>query len=118
MGILYAFFKYARNLKEAEIAKERRKIIGKAKLGGSFELLDHTGKLRNSQDFLGQWVMLYFGFTHCPDICPEELEKVAEVVDALQEESGLKIQPLFITVDPKRDGVKERRPWIHIYFKQ
>jgi len=106
VGILYGFFYYARSLKEKEILKERKKMIGKAKIGGGFELTDHTGKTRKSEDFLGKWILLYFGFTHCPDICPEELEKVAEIVDTLAKEK-LELQPLFISVDPKRDGVKE-----------
>ncbi len=106
MGLLYGFYLYARSLKEEAIAKERKKLIGKAKIGGGFELVDHTGKTRKSEDFLGQWILLYFGFTHCPDICPEELEKVAEIVDIFEKENRV-VQPLFITVDPQRDGVKE-----------
>jgi len=107
IGIVYAFYRYARSMKEEAIAKERKKMIGKAKIGGGFELLDHTGKLRTNEDFLGQWLLLYFGFTHCPDICPEELEKVALIVDTMEKEDKKILQPLFISVDPKRDGVKE-----------
>lgn len=106
VGIVYAFYLYARSLKEEAILKERKKMIGKAKIGGGFELVDHTGKTRKSEEFLGQWILVYFGFTHCPDICPEELEKVAEIVDTLAKENRV-LQPLFISVDPKRDGVKE-----------
>lgn len=106
IGILYGFYYYARSIKEEEIRKDRKKMIGKAKIGGTFELVDHHGKTRKSEEFLGQWILLYFGFTHCPDICPEELEKIAEIVDTLAKEKRV-LQPLFISVDPKRDGVKE-----------
>ncbi|NXX40121.1 SCO2 protein, partial [Tricholaema leucomelas] len=78
---------------------------------GSFQLVDQTGRTRCKEDFLGTWVLLYFGFTHCPDVCPEELEKLGRVVEMLEEEGRQKgaqkdaIQPLFITVDPERDSV-------------
>jgi len=105
-GTVYVFFLYARHEKEQKMRKNRKQMIGKAKIGGGFELLDQDGKLRKSEDFHGQWLFIYFGFTHCPDICPDEMEKMGELVDMLEKE-GKTVTPLFITVDPKRDGVKE-----------
>ena len=67
----------------SELEKGRMKSIGKPLLGGHFSLVDHHGEPKTDQDFLGQWVLIYFGFTHCPDICPEELEKMIEVVNGI-----------------------------------
>ena len=51
----------------------------------------------------GEFALLYFGFTFCPDICPEELEKIAEAMDLVEARTGVKVQPVFISVDPERD---------------
>lgn len=66
-----------------ELEKERNRGIGKPLLGGPFSLVSHEGQPRSSKDYIGQWVLIYFGFTHCPDICPDELEKMIEVVNEI-----------------------------------
>lgn len=117
LGILLAAYYYGKHRKEEALARERQVEIGKSKIGGRFELIDHNNKLTKSEDFLGKWVLLYFGFTHCPDICPDEMEKLAEVTDKLKEMSKTEkavtpAVPMFITVDPDRDGVKEVAEYI------
>ncbi|XP_029351114.1 protein SCO2 homolog, mitochondrial [Echeneis naucrates] len=93
--------------KQQKLHQKRIQQLQRVALGqGTFSLQDHTGQRRTKQDFLGSWVLLYFGFTHCPDICPEELDKLSAVVSALDEDPSLPpIQPVFITVDPERDDV-------------
>ncbi|RKP07213.1 h-sco1, partial [Thamnocephalis sphaerospora] len=91
-----------------------RKYYGKPKLGGPFELIDQNGQPRSERDFMGKYMLVYFGFTNCPDICPEEMDKMAEVVDQLDAESEFKdaVTPVFITCDPQRDSVERVRDYV------
>lgn len=93
--------------KQQQLRQLRVKQLQQVALGqGNFSLLDHGGQRRTKKDFLGSWVLLYFGFTHCPDICPDELDKLSAVVSDLDRDSSLPpVQPVFITVDPERDDV-------------
>ncbi|XP_015394684.2 protein SCO1 homolog, mitochondrial isoform X1 [Panthera tigris] len=103
-GALLAGMKYFKKEKTEKLEKERQRSLGKPLLGGPFSLTTHTGEPVTDQDYLGQWVLIYFGFTHCPDICPEELEKMIQVVDEIDGIPTLpNLTPLFITIDPERD---------------
>ncbi|KAM5151371.1 protein SCO1 homolog, mitochondrial [Callospermophilus lateralis] len=103
-GALLAGMKYFKKEKTEKLEKERQRSIGKPLLGGPFSLTTHEGEPKTDKDYLGQWVLIYFGFTHCPDICPEELEKMIHVVDEIDSIPSLpNLTPLFITIDPERD---------------
>lgn len=69
---------------------------------GPFSLVDHTGRAVTERDFRGQFMLVFFGYTFCPDVCPIDLQIISRAVDALGA-AGRKVQPIFITVDPKRD---------------
>src|ERR1700710_1627877 len=71
-------------------------------IGGPFQLTDQSGKLRSERDFSGQLMLVYFGFTPCPDICPTDLRAIGLAMDKLGAGAD-EVQPLFITLDPERD---------------
>jgi protein SCO1 len=73
-----------------------------ADYGRDFSLIDHTGKPRTLQDFRGKAVVMFFGYTHCPDVCPTTLAELKMVKSQLGPD-GERLQVLFVTVDPERD---------------
>ena len=73
-----------------------------ADFGKSLELTDHNGRPRRLEDFRGKAVVVFFGFTHCPDICPTTLADLSAVMKQLGRDAE-RVQVLFITVDPERD---------------
>ncbi|XP_071274590.1 protein SCO2 homolog, mitochondrial [Agelaius tricolor] len=104
-GAAAAGWLYLRQQKERQQRSRRLQQLRRLALGqGDFQLQDTSGAARSKADFLGRWVLLYFGFTHCPDVCPEELEKLSRAVELLERDPALPpLQPLFVTVDPERD---------------
>lgn len=73
-----------------------------AAFGRDFKLTDHTGKIRSLADFKGKVVVLFFGYTHCPDVCPATMGELAAAVQKLGKDAE-RVQVLFITIDPDRD---------------
>ncbi len=69
----------------------------------TFTLVDVDGATRTDTAFRGKWLLVYFGYTHCPDACPTALTNMADLVDGLDPARRATIQPIFITVDPERD---------------
>ena len=71
-------------------------------LGGPFTLVDQTGRTVTERDFAGRWMLVYFGYTYCPDVCPTELGTIAAAVDSLGPLAE-KLVPALVTIDPQRD---------------
>jgi protein SCO1/2 len=83
-------------------------------VGGPFELTDHTGKPRNERDFRGKLMLVYFGFTYCPDICPTDLQAIGQTLEKLGAEAE-RVQPIFITVDPERDTAQHLAEYVPMF---
>jgi cytochrome oxidase Cu insertion factor (SCO1/SenC/PrrC family) len=83
-------------------------------VGGRFELVDHTGRTRTERDFRGRLMLVYFGFTYCPDICPTDLQAIGLAMDRLGGDAD-NVQPLFITVDPERDTPQHLAEYVPLF---
>lgn len=123
-GMIF-YFRYEKARMERQRVAEASKGRGKPKVGGEFDLLDHNGGKFGDGHLRGGFSLVYFGFTHCPDICPEELDKMARMIDLVSNASSSSsspaeppppspkptspptgrpiLLPVFITCDPARD---------------
>jgi protein SCO1/2 len=90
---------------------------GTAKIGGAFKLVDQNGVIRTDIDFRGKYMLIYFGYSFCPDICPTALYNIAEALEMLGDK-GQEIQPIFITIDPDRDTVDALSSYMQNYPQQ
>lgn len=107
VGVVAADFVLTRGKDSAPV-----RTSGKADIGGAFTLTDHTGKRVSEQDFRGRHMLVYFGYTYCPDICPGELQVMTSALDILDEDTAKKVQPVFITIDPERDTVTAMKSYV------
>lgn len=80
-------------------------------IGGGFALIDQNGERRTDADFRGKFMLVYFGFTYCPDVCPTDLQQMGLAVDRLGA-AGDAVQPIFITVDPERDTPEHLKHYV------
>eukprot|EP00276_Gloeochaete_wittrockiana_P022743 CAMPEP_0184368384 /NCGR_PEP_ID=MMETSP1089-20130417/161628_1 /TAXON_ID=38269 ORGANISM="Gloeochaete wittrockiana, Strain SAG46.84" /NCGR_SAMPLE_ID=MMETSP1089 /ASSEMBLY_ACC=CAM_ASM_000445 /LENGTH=260 /DNA_ID=CAMNT_0026710649 /DNA_START=260 /DNA_END=1042 /DNA_ORIENTATION=+ len=110
----FTFSVYKDLKKEAENERSAIKSYGQPMLGGTFDLTDHRGQHITKDSYQGNYCLLYFGFTFCPDVCPAELEKMSEAITLLdsQPDIGPVVQPLFITIDPARDSVQQMAQYV------
>ncbi|HYN40043.1 MAG TPA: SCO family protein [Rhodospirillales bacterium] len=83
-------------------------------IGGPFTLVDQDGKTVTDADFRGRWMLVYFGFTFCPDICPTSLARNGDALDLLGPQAD-KITPVLISVDPERDTPAKMKDYVHFF---
>ncbi|KAL3232853.1 Protein SCO1, mitochondrial [Nakaseomyces bracarensis] len=111
-GVSYYIFSNEKKKLEARKEAEANRGYGKPSLGGPFTLVDVDGNEFNQDNLKGKFSIIYFGFSHCPDICPDELDKLGEWLDTLDKKHNVKLQPIFITCDPARDSPEVLRKYL------
>jgi protein SCO1/2 len=84
----------------------RSVITGQADIGGPFQLIDQTGKTVRDSDFHGRYMLIYFGYSFCPDVCPTTLGVMAQALEKIGPDRARHVVPIFITIDPARDTPK------------
>ena len=84
---------------------------GAAAIGGPFSLVDQDGRAVTDKDLRGHPFLVFFGFTHCPDVCPTALFEISEVLGKLGPDAG-KVSALFVTIDPERDTPAQMKDYL------
>ena len=83
-----------------------------AMIDTGFDLVDQDGNPASGDRFRGRWMLVFFGFTHCPDVCPTTLQTASTALGDLPEGAAAQVQPIMITVDPARDGPAEMKSYV------
>jgi len=89
----------------------RNVVTGTAQVGGPFTLIDQNGERRTAADFHGRFMLIYFGYSFCPDVCPTTLSLMADALEKLGPEADA-VVPIFITIDPERDTPAKLKPYL------
>jgi len=90
---------------------------GTPSIGGPFTLTDQDGRKRSSADFHGRYMLIYFGYSYCPDVCPTTLALMGDAL-AKADPKGGHIVPIFITIDPERDTAKRMKDYVRAFGPQ
>jgi protein SCO1/2 len=85
-----------------------------AQLGGPFSLTDQNGKPRTEADYRGKYMLIFFGYTYCPDVCPTTLAVMSAALEMMGSRAD-RIVPILITVDPKRDKPETLKPYLEAF---
>ena len=101
---------------QARSAAETMDILmwNREPVGGPFQLIDQTGKPRSDRDFRGRLMLVYFGFTYCPDVCPTDLMAIGQALEQLGSDADA-VQPIFITLDPERDTAEHLAEYVPLF---
>jgi protein SCO1/2 len=116
-GLLLAGAGWSRAQSPEEVSAARLMddlMWNRGPIGGPFLLVDQTGTPRTDKDFRGKLLLIYFGYSYCPDVCPTDLQQIGLAVDQLGAAGGA-VQPLFITLDPERDTATHLAEYVPLF---
>lgn len=99
-------------LEAKQTSVPKRCTTNRPAIGGPFKLYDMENNVVTESKLLGNWTLMYFGYTSCPDVGPAEAQKMADVVKLLESKYDIKITPLFITIDPQRDSPAQLKAYL------
>ncbi|WP_145481684.1 SCO family protein [Stenotrophomonas rhizophila] len=88
---------------------------GPDRIGGPFSLTDQDGRAVSDRTFHGKPVLLYFGFTSCPDVCPTDLARVQHIATRVRKAGGPAITPIFVSIDPARDTPAKMKSYVSVF---
>ena len=113
LAVLIAVTGAAAHVTSQRSAAELKDVLkfNREKIGGPFTLIDQNGRKRSDNEFRGKLMLVYFGYTTCPDICPTDLQQIGAAIDSLGK-AGDAVQPVFITLDPARDTTKRLAAYV------
>lgn len=106
---------YNKSVEEDKNKIHQSSTSGGLNLGGPFLLTNQYGERFSDKDMHGSFVIMYFGFAHCPDFCPTEMKKIGKVVDLVNKKHGDVLLPIFVSVDPLRDTPQALREYSKSY---
>jgi cytochrome oxidase Cu insertion factor (SCO1/SenC/PrrC family) len=115
LAVFIVFALYASQSKQKAVSDSSPSIALSGDLGGAFELTDHNGQKVTEKSWPNKYLLLYFGFTHCPDVCPTGLNKIVQALNELPEETVAQIQPILVTIDPSRDTASSLKTYVELF---
>jgi protein SCO1/2 len=115
MGLGYLQLKTQMAPADTKQANPTPNPLAGIKLGGAFQLFDQDDQPATEKSWAGQYRLYFFGFAHCPDVCPLGLSKIAETLELMPKETAARIQPIFVTLDPARDKPHLLKEYVAIF---